>query len=481
MLVTHARESSRATPGPARVLVVDDNVALAENVCELIGGIDDPRVVCDVAGSGAMALSIADQHAIDVAFVDLHLPDTTGADLSDELRRKCPFIEIVIITGDTTVQSAIRAVKMGAFAYVLKPFRGDELLETARRALAQAELCREREHLRRELERSEKRHRQVVDAVPAFVLALGPDGEIVLWNRQLEQVSGFSREEMLDRSGSHLVGDSGAERRLPLKDGGHRLIRWQRAVVPGDASHVSYAVGIDVTEEQAMLRRTLRAERLAAVGTLAAGLAHEVRNPLNSALLQLAVLERRIRKSQQDPQKLLSVTGLVKDEIARLDRLVSEFLEFARPRPLELSTTPVNELVRGVVELVALAADEQHVDLKTDLDSCAGNISVEPERLRQVLLNLFQNSLDAMPQGGALTIRTHGPDPSGYVHIEVHDTGPGFPEDAPVFDAFHTTKEKGTGLGLAIAHRIVTEHGGQIHVRSAPGDTCFTIALPEQP
>jgi signal transduction histidine kinase len=257
------------------------------------------------------------------------------------------------------------------------------------------------------------------------------------------------------------------------------LIRWQRAAVAGDAANVSYAVGIDVTEEQAMLRRTVRAERLAAVGTLAAGLAHEVRNPLNSALLQLAVLDRRIHKGQ-DAEQLLAVSRLVKDEIVRLDGLVGDFLEFARPRPLKLSTTAVNELVGGVLELVAVAAEEQHVDLKTELEPRAGSISVEPERLRQVLLNLLQNALDAMPEGGALTVRTRAPDPSGYVHIEVHDTGPGFPEDAPVFDAFYTTKEKGTGLGLAIAHRIVSEHGGQIHVRSTPGDTCFTIALPEQ-
>ncbi|MBN1612127.1 MAG: response regulator [Polyangiaceae bacterium] len=478
--MAHAGELPCAAPQPPRVLVIDDNVALAENVCELLGALEDPRVVCDVVGSGGAALSLAEQYAIDVAFVDLHLPDTAGTDLSDELRRRCPFIEIVIITGDTTVQSAIRAVKTGAFAYVLKPFRGDELLETARRALAQAELCREREHLRAELERSEKRHREVVDAVPAFVLALGPDGDIVLWNRHLERVTGYAREEMLGQTGSHLVGDSGAERRLPLRDGGHRLIRWQRAVVSGGATNVSYAVGVDVTEEQAMLRRTLRAERLAAVGTLAAGLAHEVRNPLNSALLQLAVLDRRIYKGH-GAEQLLSVSRLVKDEIVRLDRLVSDFLEFARPRPLKLATTSVNELVRGVLELVAVAADEQHVDLKADLGLRVGNISVEPERMRQVLLNLLQNSLDVMPQGGALTVRTHGPDPSGYVHVEVRDTGPGFSEDAPVFDAFYTTKEKGTGLGLAIAHRIVTEHGGQIHVRSTPGDTCFTIALPEQP
>ena len=348
-------------------------------------------------------------------------------------------------------------MKEGAFAYVLKPFRGDELMETARRALAQSRLFREREHLRRELERSERRHREVLEAVPAFVLGFDSNGRIVLWNRWLEEVTGFPRQEMLGTPGEHLVGRSGADRRLPLKRGGYRLVRWQTAVVPADGHElITYGLGRDVTDEREMLRRTLRAERLAAVGTLAAGLAHEVRNPLNSAQLQLSVLERRIERGNHEPAGLLAVTRVVKDEIRRLDRLVSDFLAFAQPRPLELSRRPVNDLVESIVELVLPEAESHGVVTRVELDASAGEVLVEPERMRQVLLNLVRNGIEAMPKGGTLTLRTRGPDDLGNISVEVEDSGTGFAEDAPVFDAFYTTKEGGTGLGLAIVHRIIT-------------------------
>ncbi len=467
---------------PARVLVVDDNEELAENICEILEAIEEVRIDASVATSGQSAVELAAHKDFDLALIDLHLPDASGTDLIGRIRSGSPHAEVVIITGDATVESAIHAVKEGAFAYVLKPFRGDELMETARRALAQAHVFREREQLRRELERSERRHREVLEAVPAFVLGFDSQGHIVLWNRFLEEVTGFSRDEMLGTPGAHLVGRSGTDRRLPLKRGGYRLVRWQTAVVPGDDQEtITYGLGRDVTDEREMLRRTLRAERLAAVGTLAAGLAHEVRNPLNSAQLQISVLERRVERGNQAPENVLAITRVVKDEIKRLDRLVSDFLAFAQPRPLELQRTSVNELVDSVVKLVQPEAESHGVVLRVELVRFAGAVLVEPERMRQVLLNLVRNALEAMPEGGTLILRTRGADDLGNVRIEVEDSGPGFAEDAPVFDAFYTTKEGGTGLGLAIVHRIVTAHDGNIRVESRPGRTCFTVQLPDQP
>ena len=467
---------------PARVLVVDDNEELAENVCEILEVVDEVEIESSVATLGQSAIDLATIKDFDLALIDLHLPDASGTDLIGRIRAGSPHAEVVIITGDATIESAINAVKEGAFAYVLKPFRGDELIETVRRALAQARLFREREHLRRELERSERRHREVLETVPAFVLGFDGEGRIVLWNRWLEEVTGFAREEMLGTPGAHLVGRSGTDRRLPLKRGGYRLVRWQTAVVPADGHEtMTYGLGRDVTDEREMLRRTLRAERLAAVGTLAAGLAHEVRNPLNSAQLQLSVLERRIERGKHEPDNLLAVTRVVKDEIKRLDRLVSDFLAFAQPRPLELQRKPVNELVESAAELIRPEADSAGVVVQVELEPNAGAVLVEPERMRQVLLNLVRNALEAMADGGTLSLRTCGPDDLGNVRIEVEDTGPGFGEEAPVFDAFYTTKQGGTGLGLAIVHRIVTAHDGNIRVESRPGRTCFTVLLPDQP
>jgi len=236
-------------------------------------------------------------------------------------------------------------------------------------------------------------------------------------------------------------------------------------------------MGIDVTTEREMMRRTLRAERLAAVGTLAAGLAHEVRNPLNSASLQLQVLKRRLAKGQHEAAVVAA--DLVLGEIQRLDNLVSDFLAFARPQPLRPKETDPNPLVLGVAELLQPEANAKGVELEVELCDRIEHVDVEEERMRQVLLNLTRNAIEAVQAKQRVVLRTRAADVSGDVGIEVEDNGPGFPEEAPIFDAFYTTKEHGTGLGLAIAHRIVTDHGGSLAVTSEPGRTRFTVTLPQ--
>lgn len=458
-----------------RILVVDDDAALAENLAEIVGtlGVDTA-----VAATGAEALARARPAPPEVALVDVRLPDTDGTSLIARLRALSPFTQVVLVTGDATVESAAAAVRGGAFAYVLKPFAPGDLLDTVRRALEQAALLAERERLRAELERSERRHREVVEAVPAFVLALDPDGRVAIWNRHLEDATGFARAEMIGRPGSDLV--SGAEvRPLPTKSGNERLVRWRRTTVDSDGRGWTYAVGIDVTAEQGMLRRTLRAERLAAVGTMAAGLAHEVRNPLNSARLQLTVLERRIERGDVDPAGLRAVAALVEDEIKRLELLVGDFLAFAQPRPPELRPVDTDDLLRSVASLVEPEARGTGVELRLDLAGSLPPVAGDAGKLRQVLLNLVRNALEAMAGGGTLTLRSRRTPAA--VELDVADTGPGFGDDVPVFDAFFTTKPKGTGLGLAIVHRIVSDHGGTIRVRSQPEDTCFTVSLPCSP
>jgi len=464
-----------------RFLVVDDNTELAESLCDILTFAEGGSV-SEVALDGREAVERVARRNFDVAFIDLHLPDARGTDLVSRLREASPLLQVVIITGDGTLESAINAVRTNAFAYVVKPIRSEELIDTARRALGQARAFQEREQLRRELESSEKRHREVVEGMPAFVLALDAEGNIVLWNRRLEEATGYSREVMLGQPGGHLVGEDGTTRRLPLMNGGHRIVRWHRTTVSaGEDRGVVYAMGIDVTDEREMLRRTVRAERLAAVGTLAAGLAHEVRNPLNSAQLQLDLLERRVGKGNLSVDNVLATSGVVREEIRRLDRLVSDFLAFAQPRPLDLKLESINQLVQGVVDLVGPEVAGTGIALSVKFDPDAGSVRLDPSRFRQVLLNLLRNATEAMGAEGTLRVTTRGPDASGNVTIEVADTGPGFPEDAPIFDAFYTTKEGGTGLGLAIVHRIVSDHGGTIQVRSSAGNTRFCISLPQHP
>jgi signal transduction histidine kinase len=461
------------------VLIVDDDTALAENVAEIIT--DALPVDVEVASRLAQALELVGARRFDLVLGDVRLPDGDGTDLVEPLRANWPHAEMVLITGDATVDSAIAAVRGGALAYVLKPVAPTEMLEIVRRALAQVAMATERERLRGDLERSERRHRQVVEAVPALVLALDGQGRIALWNRRLEETTGFSRAEMLGQPGEPLVGPGGV-RALGAKGGDERLVRWETAQVTSPSSSGpanetwTYAVGADITAEQEMLRRTLRAERLAAVGTLAAGLAHEVRNPLNSAALQLQVLRRRLARGESAPESIDAIAVLVEDEIHRLERLVNDFLSFARPRPLEIRATALEEICQGVVLLFAPEAEASGVTVALDVPADLPPIEVDPERLRQVLQNLVRNALEAMPGGGRLTVRARRA--VDRLELDVEDTGEGFGDETPVFDAFFTTKPKGTGLGLSIVHRIVTDHGGTVRVRSRPGSTCFTISLP---
>ena len=458
------------------VLIVDDDEALADNVTEIV---ETLGVKTGVARDRVTALALAAERDFDVALVDVRLPDGDGMSLLEPLRARSPFVQPVLLTGNATLEGAIAAVRGDAFAYVLKPFSPPDLLETVRRALEQAALLRERERLRVELLRSERRHRDLVESVPAFVLALDDRGRITTWNRQLETVTGYARTEMLGTDGLALVGRDESPRDLPVKSGAPRKVRWRRADGEGgDGTHIVYAVGIDVSDEQEMLQRTLRAERLAAVGTMAAGLAHEVRNPLNSASLQLTLLERRLDRGDP-PSSTTPIVGIIKSEIERLDRLVRDFLAFAQPRPFEARPVDLADLLAGVAELIEPEARSAHVQVGVEAAPELPRASGDSERLRQVVLNLTRNAVEAMTgPGGHLRLRARRAAAAGTVEVEVEDDGPGFAEDLPIFDAFFTTKIQGTGLGLSLVHRIVSDHGGTIRVRSRPGQTCFTVTLP---
>jgi signal transduction histidine kinase len=456
------------------VLIVDDDEALAENMAEIVGTLG---VETAIARDRRTALEVAAARDFDVALVDVRLPDGDGLSLLEPLRARCPFVQSIMVTGDTTVEAAIAAVRVDAFAYVLKPASPPDLLDTVRRALEQSAILRERERLRVELERSERRHREVVESIPAFVTVLDAAGHITTWNRQLEQVTGYSRDEMLGQSGRELVGKGDRPRTLPVKSGVARKVRWNRAEIEDpDGARVTYAVGIDVTDEHEMLRRMMRSERLAAVGTMAAGLAHEVRNPLNSASLQLTLLERRLARGEA-PGQVLPIAEIIKGEIDRLDRLVRDFLAFSQPRPLDAVPVEVPKLLEGLRELIAPLAQAASVEVEIDLAPDLPPIAGDAERLRQVLLNLTRNSMEAMQgRSGRLTLRARRDGDA--VELDVEDDGPGFSEELPVFDAFFTTKEQGTGLGLPLVHRIIQDHGGTIRVDSHPGRTCFTLRLP---
>ena len=229
-------------------------------------------------------------------------------------------------------------------------------------------------------------------------------------------------------------------------------------------------------------QRLLQNERMALLGTFASGLAHEVRNPLNSIALQLSLLERRIAGAEPRLREQLSELAVViREEIRRLDALVGDFLFFSRTSRIQLQPTDLDALVDEVTRLLRPEARAAGVTLRRQrADAPLPSLRADPEKLKQVVINLVRNAIEAMPDGGSVALASALRD--GSAVIEVKDNGPGLPERVDIFQLFVTTKPKGTGLGLSIAQQIVHAHGGSITAASEPGKgAAFTVALPLDP
>ena len=237
----------------------------------------------------------------------------------------------------------------------------------------------------------------------------------------------------------------------------------------------------NATDRRELQRRAQRAEKLAAVGTLAAGLSHEIKNPLNAAALQLTVLERRLKRIPNLPPDTFEPLGLVQSEIKRLASFLDEFLQFARPRELARASIDIAHLILEVVDFLQPQASASQLVLDVETPPLPSLPADEP-KLRQALVNLVLNAIQATPAGGTVRIVTGREDDD--LCICVDDSGPGVPAAVRnrIFEPFFTTKDAGTGLGLPLVHAIVQQHGGTIALETSPaGGARFHLRLPLSP
>ena len=225
-------------------------------------------------------------------------------------------------------------------------------------------------------------------------------------------------------------------------------------------------------------REIRRSERLAAVGQLAAGLAHEIRNPLTSAVLLIETARKDPTSGGLTDEDL----GMIESELHRIEQSLRLFLDFARPPKLERSMVDVNVVVRDALNLSRGRIEQQHVAVHVDPSEGGCLLHADREQLRQVMLNLILNALDVMPNGGTLGISLRNGPERKAIEVNVTDTGPGIsPAILPrLFEPFATNKETGIGLGLVVSRRIVGDHGGTIQGSNRPeGGACFTVVLPK--
>ncbi len=243
---------------------------------------------------------------------------------------------------------------------------------------------------------------------------------------------------------------------------------------PGDAAAGVVVVFQDLTVLRRMEEQMRRNERLAAVGVLAAGLAHEIRNPLSSMSGSIELLKADLPAGAEQARLM----AIVLRETERLDRLIDDFLRFARPAPLRVGEVMLDRLVREAAELFQHDPAATGCEVAIDVPGGATGFGDEGQ-LRRALLNLLLNAAQAMEGQGRIGVSLVCGD--GRARLSVSDDGPGIPEEDldRIFDPFYTTREKGTGLGLALVYRTVEAHGGHVEVRSEPGaGSTFTMDLP---
>lgn len=350
----------------------------------------------------------------------------------------------------------------------------------ARRLAAEVQAGRE------ELQELGELHRRIVDNVSSGLLTVTRAGVISSFNQEAERITGFSTEEMLGQPLAELFPTLGPidvaerQRRIELgyRDRGGRNLHlgmslsWLRN--PAGEPEGAILIFQDLTHLVEMEEQLRKSERLGAIGQLAAGLAHEIRNPLASLSGAVELLAADLPNSDRHSQTL---SQIVQRETARLNRLVTDFLTYARPGPGRSEPVPLCALFEEIAELVARDASlgiEVTVDVPAEL-RVLGN----PDQLRQVFWNLVLNAAQSDPSDRAVHVRAARLDLG--VEVAIEDRGCGIAPDTMdrLFEPFYTTKPKGTGLGLATVHRVVEAHGGRIAITSQPGSgTIARVFLP---
>jgi len=370
---------------------------------------------------------------------------------------------------------------------------------------------------------SEKRYREIFEDAHDAIWIHDSNGNIIAVNKATEEMTGYSSKELLRMNVRDFLAEEGIslarqirrklflgepveqpyEQRLISKDGTGRIIKLTTNLIREEGKVKGFQnIARDVTREkeiQDKLRATyqelreshqqlkesqeqlIQAEKLTSLGQLAASIAHEVNNPLSGVLAYTQLLAKKIRGNNIPKDVSLQYLSKMEAELIRSTKLIRHLLDFARQSPPAFRPLNFNDVVNRAFDLAAHSAELQHIQTVKELDPSLPNLMADFDQLHQVCTNLILNAIQAMPQGGKLTIRTSAG--NGQLKMEIHDTGCGIsPKNMrKLFTPFFTTKQevKGVGLGLAISYGIIQRHNGKIEVHSKEGEgTTFTICLP---
>jgi PAS domain S-box-containing protein len=494
---------------------------MCQSLKRLLG---DSGYEVETAESGREALRCLEAEAFDLVLLDLMLPEMSGQEVLDHIRRQYPRLPVIIISGIATIDGAVAALKAGAYDFIRKPLESEELLRRVQNALAQERLAREKAAIDRELEQSERRYRYLVDSSPDLIYTLDGEGRFTFVNEAFERLLGYGGEQVIGRHYSEVVSPQDLERSRytfnERRTGGRATsgleLRLRHRPEPRSGSQAekgewgeplpvelrahgiydrdpqekgrqflgTHGVARDLRERKMLEAHLQQEQKMEAIGRLAGGIAHDFNNFLAAIVGNIALAKLHLRREDEVFGRL---EQMEKASLRARD-LTQQLITFAQGGAPVKVPGVLPELIREAATFVLRGSKVQPKFLfPPDLWAAA----FDPGQVTQVVQNLVINAAQAMPQGGVVTLIGENVTtteayrlplkPGRYLRITVEDHGCGIPpENLPkIFDPFFTTKRNGVGFGLSTSYSIIKNHGGYLTVESAVGlGTRFYIFLP---
>ena len=509
-----------STEPTANILIVDDDRKTLLGMEAMLSG-PGRRIVVAVSGREALRCLLREEFSL--ILMDVRMPDMDGFETADLIRQneRLRHIPIIFLSAIDTLETDVyRGAAKGAVDYLFKPVLPDVLKS---KVAVFVELFHINEKLKQKaVQQSEERFRLLVESLQDYaIFMLSPDGYVTSWNAGAEKIKGYRHEEIVGEAFSRFYTSTDqadglasqallkASREGRCEQEGWRVRRdggrfWANVVISSLLDEKKNLIGFSVVtrdltermrveevlrESESKLRRQaqeleqqlIASGRLVSLGVLTASMAHEFNNPLGIVIGFTQTLLSETDRSSENYEAL----KIIDEESRRCQRIIQELLQFARPRNADFCPTDIKQLVDKILNMVAARLYKQKIKTHILVEDDLPLISADPQQLEQVMVNLFFNAIDAMPDGGDIFVEAAPQAIDGNIpamRIAVRDNGTGIDaaDLAKIFQPFFSAKKaKGIGLGLSICERIIQNHGGTIAVESDPGKgTTFRISLP---